>query len=138
LAQDIDRDEFLKTCEQLGHPQDDQVLTAARALHAQLTAAEIGWDEVLRSDASWPSTEETSAEGDDGEADDAAEPMEAPADPEALALVERLLGRGDLSADLREELEGYKSDINDGSFTAADGRYLKALASRLSGAKKGD
>jgi hypothetical protein len=138
LAQDIDRDEFLRTCEQLGHAEDGQVLTAARALNAQLTAAGIGWDEVLRSESGWPSSEQGLGEDDAGETDEELAVGEAPANPESLTLIERLLGRSDLSADLREELEDYKSDIKDGSFTAADGRYLKALASRLSGSKKGD
>ena len=48
-------------------------------------------------------------------------------------LIDTLLARGDLSEDTRDELVGYKQDIAEGEFTAADSQYLQALAKRLSG-----
>ena len=50
--------------------------------------------------------------------------------------IDQLLNRSDISASLREELEGYKEDIEEGDFTASDRQYIEALQKRLSGSSK--
>lgn len=75
--------------------------------------------------------------GDRDEDQDEDEDQEATSDPsvkdaEALKLIERLLEKSGLRDETRAELRDYKKDIAAGEFDAMDGRYLKALASRLS------
>jgi hypothetical protein len=53
-------------------------------------------------------------------------------DTESLALIGELLARSDISEELRAELDGYKTDIAEGEFVAADRRYLRAIRKRLS------
>ena len=79
--------------------------------------------------------EEVAAADEEAEPED--EPRETPverdrANADSLALIEKLLAKSDISDDLREELEGYKTDIEEGEFTAGDRRYLRALSQRLS------
>ncbi len=80
---------------------------------------------------------------DDGVDEDVAE-TPAPAEPEppagkhgqnakALALIDKLLARPNVTEAFREEMAGYKADIAEGDFTDADYKYLRALAKRLSG-----
>ena len=54
---------------------------------------------------------------------------------EALATINRLLAQSDISASLREELDDYKIDIEDGEFDAGDRKYIKSLAARLKSKK---
>ncbi len=53
-------------------------------------------------------------------------------DTESLALIGELLARSDISEELRAELDGYKTDIAENEFVAADRRYLRAIRKRLS------
>ena len=49
-----------------------------------------------------------------------------------MALIDKLLAKTNISADLREELKGYKTDIAEGEFDARDRRYVSAIFKRLS------
>jgi tetratricopeptide (TPR) repeat protein len=51
---------------------------------------------------------------------------------EALKLIDQMVAELDLSEDSREELLGYKQDINNGEFDEADWRYLQSFNARLS------
>jgi hypothetical protein len=48
-----------------------------------------------------------------------------------LARIDRLLTAYELSADTRGELQDYRSEIQDGTFTDMDRRYLRDLEVRL-------
>ena len=52
-------------------------------------------------------------------------------DAQALKLINQLLERRDISKSLREELAGYKEDIDEGELDDADRNYLRALHRRL-------
>ena len=71
------------------------------------------------------------ADDDDGDDDVLAEPVSGEQASGAGGMIDTLLARDDLSDELREELEGYKEDIAEGEFTAADAQYVSALAKRL-------
>lgn len=128
MAEPLNRAEIVALLERLGGDDDAEVLESARALHAIIKAAGVGWDELLVAEdsggtnvemADEPATDETTANvgGDDG----------------AMALVEKLLARPGITEDFRQELEGYKSDIAEGAFGPDDHRYLVAVSKRLSG-----
>lgn len=142
MTEPLQRDELIALLSKLGSAEDEEVLTAARQLHANLEAAETSWDELILPEE--PEDPEDYEPDLDDEAEDEFEDEEEavedePLSPEqqtaqnaeALALIEKLLARPDSSAALREELEGYKEDIAEDEFTAADYRYLRALHTRL-------
>ena len=142
MTEPLQRDELIALLSKLGSAEDEEVLTAARQLHANLEAAETSWDELILPEE--PEDPEDYEPALDDEAEDEFEDEEEavedePLSPEqqtaqnaeALALIEKLLARPDSSAALREELEGYKEDIAEDEFTAADYRYLRALHTRL-------
>ena len=70
--------------------------------------------------------------------DEPAEPTAGPTgevgkkSAESIALIDQLLAKSHVSSDLREELEGYKSDIAEGEFEERDRRYIRAVHKRLS------
>ncbi len=139
MATDLDRDGIIGLLESLGSERDEDVLEAAREIHARITAAGVPWDALLA-----PVGTAVDAAFEEGTADeDAAEPAEAdgedaapaaPRDPgnkKSLALIARLLAKPDISKDMREELQGYKEDIAEGEFEDMDRKYLRALHARL-------
>ncbi len=143
MTEPLERDEVIRLLESLGSEQDDEVLEAARRVHAQVSAAGLSWEELLVPDdidLESEDTEETGEFDESLEAEDqdlAAEAAEegeeaAESNADSLAQIERLLAKSDISDELREELEGYKTDIAEGTFAPSDRRYLRALSKRLS------
>lgn len=125
MTEALDRDEVIELLEKLGSERDEEVLAAAREVHDRITAADASWEDLLV------------AEQTDDSENDAPEEPEAPAETtednaETLALIDKLLAKPDISDDFREELNGYKDDIAEGEFKAADHRYVRALYKRLS------
>lgn len=131
-----DRNSLIALLDKLGSPDDAEALAAARALDQRVRQEGWRWDEMLVRD------------GDDGEAaggveaadkpDDedvagaAPEPAESVGDASGdLVAIERLLAGYDLSSDTREILEDLKEEIKDGTFSAADRRYVHGLQARL-------
>ena len=47
-------------------------------------------------------------------------------------MIDELLAKSNISADMREELKGYKTDIAAGEFDTRDRHYLSAIHKRLS------
>ena len=149
MAEDLDRDGIIGLLESLGSERDEDVVEAAREIHARVTAAGVPWDALLAPvgtavDAAFEEGTAVDATFEEGTADEeAAEPAEAdgedaaPAAPrdrgnkESLALIARLLAKSDISKDMREELQGYKEDIAEGEFEDVDRKYLRALHARL-------
>ena len=136
-----DRDNVIELLEQLGEPDDVQALSAARNLHGIISGSGLTWDDLLVPDGEATTgqdhyRDEEFDDADEGEPDfdDEVVPTgEAEAD---IKNIVKLLERKDISAALREELEGYKEDIEEGDFTASDRQYLSALQKRLSGSSK--
>ncbi len=152
------RDDVIELLNRLGSDRDEDVLEAARKVHARITAAGTTWDELLVPEGGADDTDDTDdgTDTDDGESDDGADTddgesddgeSESP-DPEdeatrpaggagakhadSIVLIDELLAKSDLSADMREELKGYKTDIAEGEFEARDRRYISAIHKRLS------
>ena len=133
-----DRDRLIELLDKLGGDSDEDVLAAARRVHAMVDETGSDWDDLLA-----PPASDTPVEADDldDEADDAdvdadeedAKPREGGNmdDAQSVKLIDTLLGRPEISEFLREELEGYKEDIAEGDFTASDRTYLHALNARL-------
>ena len=136
---EIDRDSFLESLERLLSEDDQEVLTAARAIKGQMVDAGVSWDMLL--------VQAPGDEDHDHYADDEEDEAEASDDPgpqvgaakspgDALALIEELLAKQEISAETREELTEYKEDIAEGEFTEADHRYLQSLYQRVTGRKR--
>jgi len=138
MTERLDRAELISLLETLGSDNDEEALTAARVLDGKVTAAGTSWNQLL--------SERIGKDGEDDAEETAAAPLDRaelgelddlPADvaarnSESLALIEKLLARPGLSAELREDLEGYKNDIAEEELTDGDHRYLRALCKRLS------
>lgn len=142
MTEPLERDALIGLLKKLGGDEDEEVLTAARAVHARIAAAGMDWEDLLvpdREEADEEDTDEGEAEADrepEAEEEPDGEPDEPPGEQakknaESLKLIDKLLARSGISAELREELKGYKADIAEGEFTERDRRYLRALAERL-------
>ena len=154
MTETLRRDELIALLDRLGGEDDEVVLQAARQAHDRIAASGMSWEDLLVPDdaaaennepAEEPTEEpaeepaDESGETEDGELGVAED--ESPAertgaggtdqDAESLALIGELLARSDISAELRSELEDYKTDIAEGEFVAADRRYLRAVRQRL-------
>ncbi len=151
MAEDLDRDGIIGLLESLGSERDEDVVEAAREIHARVTAAGVPWDALLAPDAAAEDEAPggTAEDEDDGaagreeadgedarfaEADDedtAPAPAQGSGNKESLALIAGLLAKSDISKDMRQELQGYKEDIAEGEFEDMDRKYLRALHARL-------
>jgi hypothetical protein len=161
----MDRDSFIKICDRMMADDDAEALGAAREIRTNLIAAGLTWDDVLApQDVAEEELVEAGEELVEKEADDNLDDAneildeveedndedeeveevdkesvgsegDSGVNAEALATIKRLLKRSDISASLREELEDYKIDIQDGEFDAGDRKYIKALTARLKSKK---
>ncbi len=158
MTEPLERDEVVGLLKKLGSEPDEDVLEAARQVHARITAAGMTWDDLLVPDEGAEDTDDADDTDDTDDADDAddaddiddadsaddtgyedledesAEPTAETAGKNAasLTLIGKLLAKSGISQDLREELEGYKADIAEGDFGEGDRRYLRAISQRLS------
>ena len=133
MSEELDRDKLIGLLEKLGGEGDEDVLTAARAIHTQVSASGQTWDQLL-TEPEIPDTDwDTPEEADETET---TSPEEATTgNREALSLITKLLAKPDLYEGTRQELEGYKEDIAAGEFTGADRKYLHALRARTAKGK---
>ena len=142
MSEPLERNQVIELLDKLGSEQDQDVLAAARLLHSQISDSGMGWEDLLVGDDL--EDEDELEDEDDGEesfdADDYDDTADETDEPDAtftvdetrtLSLIEKLLVRRDLSVELREELEEYKTDISDGEFETSDHRYVQALYTRL-------
>ncbi len=138
-----DRESVIELLEKLGDPDDSQSLAAARELHGFVSGSGLSWDDLLVPDGEAAATPQSYEDDDDDF--DGAEENESSFDDQVVPAgdvaadvkrIDQLLNRSDISASLREELEGYKEDIEEGDFTASDRQYIEALQKRLSGSSK--
>ena len=133
MSEELDRDKLIGLLEKLGAEGDEDALSAARAINAEVVQSGQTWDDLLAEpempDADWDAAEEADAEP-------SASPEEAAAgDREALSLIGKLLAKPGVYEGTRLELEGYKEDIAAGEFTGADRTYLRALHARMAKGK---
>ena len=137
MTETLNRDELIALLRGLGSDEDAEVLEAAHQAHAQITAAGMSWADLLVPDE--PAAEPADQSDEADETDEPATEAEEDEPPgqateknaESLALIGELLARKDISAELRAELAGYKTDIAEGEFVEADRRYLRAVRQRL-------
>ena len=152
MTEPLERNNVIELLKRLGSDQDEAVLDAARQLHAQITVADMAWEELLVPDVAADAADDydiddDDIDGDDIDGDDVDDqdsedetpepPPEPPAetarkDADTLLLINKLLANTAISEDLREELESYKTDIGEGEFEEADRRYILAVHDRLS------
>ncbi len=122
----MDRTSFIGLLDRLGDPDDAAALAAAREIDRRLREAGVTWDGILV-----PAAVEEPEVGD-GSLLVADEPVPvAEGLEEDLTRIERLLTAYQLSAETRAELEDYRAEIQDGTFTDMDRRYLRDLEVRL-------
>ncbi len=157
------RNEVIELLQRLGSDRDEDVLEAAREVHARIAAANTTWEELLvpeevdsgddEDDDEDNEDEDNEDDEDDAESPDPEDETARPPGPggatgapgaagatgavgkkdaDSMVLIAELLAKSDISADMREELEGYKADIAEGEFEARDRRYLSAVHKRLS------
>jgi len=138
-----DRESVIELLEKLGDPDDSQSLAAARELHGFVSGSGLSWDDLLVPDGEAAATPQSYDDDDDDfdgadENESSFDDQVVPAGDAAADVkrIDQLLNRSDISASLREELEGYKEDIEEGDFTASDRQYIEALQKRLSGSSK--
>jgi len=130
----LDRDEMISLLETLGSDNDEEALAAARVLDTKVKAAETDWSALLLPGIGAEGAEDGAAGYDLGDLGNLDELPQDPAakNAESLALIDKLLAKGDNSEEFRQELEDYKADIAAGEFSDGDHRYLRALCKRLS------
>lgn len=121
MTEVLKRDDMVELLQSLGSDQDEEVLAAARELHALVVEAGAAWEDLL--------AVEVAAGGHSESAEPPAQASETNA--ETLALINKLLARPGISDDFRDEMNGYKSDIAEGVFEEADRGYIRALYKRL-------
>ena len=137
MSDGLDRDELISLLETLGSDNDEEALTAARVLDGKVKAAGSDWDELLSDRIGKRDDNSEDFEGPSLDLGELGDLEKLPADAaaknaESLKLIEKLLARTEISAELRQELEDYKADIAEGDFSDGDHRYIRALCKRLS------
>ena len=152
MSEPLERNQVIELLDKLGSEQDEDVLAAARTLHSQVIQSGMGWEDLLVGDE--PDHEDDEDDEDDeqfdavsgededynDEYDDEEDEEDDTEEPDAefsgdekrtLGLIEKLLARDGISAELREELDEYKKEIADGDFQSSDHRYVHSLYARL-------
>ncbi|MDA0239051.1 MAG: hypothetical protein O3A84_03355 [Proteobacteria bacterium] len=146
MLEDLDRDRLIGLLEKLNGEDDAEVAAAARELHAHVTGAGVNWDEFIAY-AEEDDEEDDYVDDDDADDDETTEaelsasrvdlsdddsdlsPLTEEEKAEALGLIDKLMDN--VSADTREELKDYKTDIAEGEFEQMDLKYLRAMQERL-------
>ena len=137
MLANLDRQKFIELLGKLGSEKDEDALSAARDLHAQVTVAQLSWDELLLPDQVDAPVAGGDGGDDDGDYDDD-NPFNEDEErhltdeekSEALSLIDKISAL-EISKDTKEELMEYKQDIDDGDFAQMDLRYLRAFHGRL-------
>ncbi len=129
---DLNRSEIVGLLERLGAADDQEVLSAARGLHARLAEAGVQWDDLVGPMQSADVEADDLHDDADIEEKAAAPPQPAPGDKSDDArIIDQILARKGLSKEMRQSLAELKRGLSDGSTDAADRRYIRALARRL-------
>ena len=124
MIANLNRQKFIDLLNKLGDPNDDEVIAAARDLHAQVVVSGLTWDDLL-----FPEEEEEEEEKEEKEEKEEP-PLSEEEKKEALSLINQISELG-VSAETKKELEEYKIDIKEGEFEKMDLKYIQALHKRL-------
>ena len=91
MLANLDRDKFIELLGKLGEEKDEEVLSAARDLHAQVTVAQLSWDDLLVPDQ----IDEIVEQGDENndEPTDKADPQEVEKPQRSMHLLLKLIMR---------------------------------------------
>ena len=127
MTEPLTRDEVIHLLEALGGEKDEEVLEAARNLHAGTVGAGLDWDDLLRPEEADTETEEPEEEEEPEERPAAP----APDDKASLKLIAELKALPDSTEELKQELNAYETDIRNGELDEGDRRYIGALHERL-------
>ena len=146
MLANLDRQKFIELLGNLGSEKDEDALSAARDLHAQITVAQLSWDDLLvpdqvdmpvagNDDKDGTEDDDGDYEGDlpdsdDSDEDDDERDLTDEEKSEAVSLIDKI-STLEISKDTKEEIAGYKQDIDDGDFAQMDLRYLRAFYTRL-------
>ena len=122
MAGDLDRDGIIGLLESLGSERDEDVLEAAREIHAQVTAAGVPWDALLAPDAA--AADEAPGGTAEEEDEDAAGREEADEDAAESAEADE------------EAAESAEADGEDAQFAEADGEDAAPAPARDRGNKE--
>ena len=152
-----ERNTVIDLLDKLGSERDEDVLAAARALHALIAEAGMNWQDLLvGDDGSAPDEpaiddftddedddddieddEDDTEDDEDDIEDDTGEPATkfVASESETGKLIDKLLARDGNSEGFREELEEYKADLTNGDLDPSDHRYIQALYARLTNSR---
>jgi hypothetical protein len=139
----LDRESFIALLNRLGDPDEAEALAAAREIDRRVRESGLTWSDLL---APPPSSANSGAPGDydpedydkvhgafnDDDPFDMVSPRRREGYGSDTALIDELLTHQNLSAETRQELLDFKSDIAEGEFTDMDAKYLRDLHTRLS------
>ena len=133
----LDRDSFIALLNRLGDSDETEALAAAREIDRRVRESGLTWSELLV-----PPSSATGIDGQDCDdyrgafTDDDLFDVNSPRAREGYgsdtALIDELLTQQNLTAETRQELLDFKSDIAEGEFTDMDAKYLRDLHTRLS------
>jgi hypothetical protein len=139
MLADLNREDFIALLDKLGSADDAEALSAARELHAKVTAAGVSWETLLASENDRDDDDAPSRlldhDGDDTVlvAPNADHGSLSDADKaEARALIDAI-GALKVSDTTRDELADYAADLLENRMEMMDLRYLRALKKRLDG-----
>jgi hypothetical protein len=137
MLADLNREDFVALLNKLGSADDAEALSAARELHAKVTAAGVSWETLLAGDTD-RDDDAPAYKGGDGDdavlvAPNADHGSLSDADKaEARALIDAI-GALKVSDTTRDELADYAADLLENRMEMMDLRYLRALKKRLDG-----
>ena len=130
----LDRNSFIALLGRLGSADDAEVLASAREIDRRVREGGVAWDDLLiPPPGAVAEVDEDSYRGafTDDDLLDMGPPRRREGYGDDVALIDELLADPDLSAETRQELLDFKSDIAEGEFTDMDSRYLHDLHNRL-------
>lgn len=123
----LDRPQLIELLRRLDGPDDKDVAAVARAIALRVKEAGTSWDDLLA-----PSARDRVDPADPDPSDGGEAPLAAEETAEARAEIKALLARDGISETTREDLKGFRADLDQGKFGKSDLRYIRALRARLS------
>ena len=123
----LDRAQLIELLRRLDGPDEKDIAAAARAIAGHVKEAGVSWDDLLA-----PAGHGRDAEADPDPLQGGEALLDAEETAEAVAAIEALLARDEISATTRDDLKELRADIDRGMFGKSDLRYVRALRARLS------
>ena len=135
MLANLDRQKFIELLGKLGSETDEDALSAARDLHAQVTVAQISWDDLLVPDQVDAPVAGDDGEDDDGDSEDDDNLLDEDDEKdltdeeksEALSLIDKISAL-EISKGTKEELKEYKQLFDEGLISEEEYKALKKKA----------